>query len=153
MNSNRQSGKINILALASIAIVGMIAASLVFAKEDPASVGVQFMDALSKQNVDKLTELSYIDKTDPASVEEEKKRLREQWDFCVNKAGKHYMFLWNVTGATTTSTGQASVVVMMNKGGPNGYDEKYQLPMEKANDKWKVDVRSMSKTMFPALPQ
>jgi hypothetical protein len=152
MNSNRQSGKVSLLALAFVAIIGMIIASFAFAKEDAAAVGAQFMDALARHDVDKLTELSLIEKTDPAGIEEEKKLLRSQWDFSVNTAGKHYPFFWKITNATTATENHSTVVVQINKGGPNGYDEKYELSLEKSGGKWKVDVRSISKTMFPALP-
>lgn len=152
MNSNRRSGKVSLLALAFIAIIGMIIASFAFAKEDAGAVGAQFMDALARHDVEKLVELSYIESTDPAKIEEEKKDLRAQWDFSVNVAGKHYPFFWTITGANNATETHSSVVVQINKGGPNGYDEKYELPLEKVNNKWKVDVKAISKTMFPALP-
>lgn len=152
MSSKRQSGKISLLGLAVLAIIGMIVASLFLAKEDPQAVGAQFMDALARHDVDKLTALSYTGKTDPAAVEEEKKRLHAQWDFCVNVAGKHFPFLWKVSSATTATDTHGSVTVQITKGGPSGYEEKYELPLEKEGDKWVVDVGAISRTMFPALP-
>jgi hypothetical protein len=153
MNSNRQSGKINILALAFLAIVGMIVASLAFAKEDPSAVGAQFMDALARHDVDKLTELSYVDKETPAEIEAAKKHLREQWDFSVNVAGQHYPFFWKISNSNKATESNATVTVQISKGGPNAYDEKYELPLLRSNDKWKVDATGISRTMFPALPQ
>jgi hypothetical protein len=153
MKSNRRSGRISILGLAVFAIVGMILASMVFAKEDPSSVGAQFMDALARHDVDKLTELSYVDQSNPGAAEETRKRLREQWTFSVKVAGQYYTFFWRITGATTTSDTTGSVIVQLNKGGPNAYDEKFELPLAKSGDKWKVDVTQISRVMFPALPE
>lgn len=153
MNTNRQSGKINLLALAFLAIAGMIVASLAFAKEDPAAVGAQFMDALARHDVDKLTELSYVEDSNGVSLEDARKQLREQWDFSVNTAGKHYPFKWTTSGSIKSTETEATVIVQINKGGPNGYDEKYELPLEKHDGKWKVIVTAISQTMFPALPR
>ncbi len=153
MKSHRQAGRISILGLAIFAIVGMIVASMVFAKEDPSSVGAQFMDALARHDVDKLTELSYVDQSSPTEAEKTKARLREQWTFSVKVAGQHYPFFWRISGATTTSDNSGSVIVQINKGGPNGYDEKFELPLAKSGDKWKVDVTQISRVMFPALPE
>jgi hypothetical protein len=152
MNRNRQSGKFNPLALAFVAIVGMIVASLAFAKEDASAVGAQFMDALARHDAEKLTELSFIEKSEKVSAEEARKQLFEQWNFSVNTAGKHYPFVWKSSGSIKSTDTEATVIVMINKGGPNGYDEKYELPMEKVDGKWKVVASSISRTMFPALP-
>ncbi len=149
----RQSGKINLLTLAFVAIIGMVVASLFFAKEDPQAIGAQFMDALARHDAKKLTELSYTGKTDPASIETEKKRLFSDWDFCVNTAGKHFPFYWRITNSVVSSESTASVTVQISKGGPQGYEEKYELPLIKEGGKWVIEVGSVSRTMFPALPR
>jgi hypothetical protein len=152
MKSNRKSGKISLLVVAMVAVGGMILASMVFAKEDPSAVGGQFMDALARHDFDKLTELSHIDSTDPATIESEKKRLREEWNFSVNVAGQHYPFVWRITSSTTASPDTASVAVQVSKGGPGGVEEKFELPLEKSGGKWKVVAGSISRLMFPAMP-
>lgn len=152
MNSTRESGKIGLLGLGTVAIVGMIVASFFFAKEDPSAIGGQFMDALARHDVDKLTELSYVGKADPASAEAEKKRLHDEWNFSVNTAGEHYGFTWRITGSTVANDDHATVTMQINKGGPSGYDEKYELPLEKVSNKWFVDVGAIARTMFPSLP-
>ena len=153
MKSNRESGKIGLLTVAAVVIVGMIFVSFLFAKEDPASVGSQFMDALARHDVDKLTELSLVGKTDPATADAEKKKLRAQWEFCVKTAGQHYAFMWKITGSNNATDDHATVIVQINKSGANGYDEKYELPLEKVSNKWLVSVPGISKTMFPGLPE
>ncbi len=153
MNSNRKSGKINFLTLGVVAVVGLIVASLFLAREDPSAVGVQFMDALSRRNVDQLTSLSYIGKTDPAGIESARKKLHDQWDFAVNTAGLHYFFTWRVSNSLTSTPTTATVTVMVTKVGPSAYEEKYELPLEKEGDKWKVDAYAISHSMYPGLPE
>ena len=140
------------LGLAVLAIAGMIVASLFFAKEDPQAVGGQFMDALARHDVEKLTALSYTGKTTPSEVEAEKKRLHDEWNFCVNVAGEHFPFLWKISNSTVATDGQATVTVQVTKGGPMGYEEKYELPLEKENGKWAIIPGQISRTMFPSLP-
>ena len=152
MSSQRQSGKISLLGLAGFAIFAMIVASLFLAKEDPQAVGAQFMDALARHDVDKLTELSYTGKTDPAEIAAEKKKLHDQWDFCVNVAGQHFPFVWKVSASNSATDNRATVTVMITKGGASSYEEKYELPLEKEGGKWVVDAMAISRTMFPALP-
>ena len=152
MKSKRQSGKISLLGLGGAAIVAMIVASLFLAKEGPAAVGGQFMDALARRDVDKLTELTYIQSTDPKEIEGERKRIHDQWDFSVNVAGQHFPFLWRATSSSSSTDTSATVTVMFTRGTPDGYEEKYELPLEKVNGKWFVNVSSISRAMFPALP-
>ena len=153
MNSSRQSGKISLLSLGAVAIVAMIAASMAFAKEDPSAVGAQFMDALARHDVDKLTELSMVSKTDPAGIEAEKKRLHDDWAFSVNVAGEHYPFTWRITESAAATDTHSAVTVQITKLVANDYEEKYELTLEKVNNKWMVDVGAISRTMFPALPK
>ena len=147
-----QSGKISLLGLAVLAIIGMILASLFFAKEDPKAVGAQFMDALARHDVEKLTSLSYTGETDTSKTEVAKKELHAKWDFCVNVAGQHFPFLWKVANSNMATENEGSVTVMVTKGGPMGYEEKYELPLQKEGGKWVVRVSEISRTMFPGLP-
>lgn len=153
MSWNRKSGKVSILGLGAVAMVGLIVASLFFAKEDPASIGTQFMDALARHDVEKLTSLTYIGKSNPTEFEAEQKKFHDQWDFCVNTAGEHFFFRWKIAASSTASPTSGSVTVMVEKVGPGSYEEKYELPMEKEGDKWKIDATSISRTMFPGLPE
>ena len=152
MSSPRQSGKISLLSVAVAAIFVMIIASLFLAKEDPQAVGAQFMDALARHDVDKLTELSFTGKTDPQEVAAEKKKLHDQWDFCVNVAGQHFGFLWKVSAATLATDNHGSVTVMLTKAGPSSYEEKYELPLEKEGGRWVIDAGAISRNMFTGLP-
>jgi hypothetical protein len=152
MNFKRLSGKISLLGLGAMAIVALIIASLVLSKEGPTAVGGQFMDALARHDVNKLTELTYIQASDPKEIEAERKRIRDQWDFSVNVAGQHYPFFWRITSSNNATDTTASVSMQITRASADGYDEKYELPLEKVNGKWLVNVGSISRAMFPALP-
>jgi hypothetical protein len=151
----RNSGKINILTIGVVAMVGLFSAAFLLAKEDAQSSGAKFMDALARHDVDRLVELSYIGETDPAKIEETKKKLKEDWDFCVNKAGKHFLFTWKISASSKSSPTQATVALKINRApaGGSGYDEKFELPMELEGGQWKVDVGGINAEMFPALPR
>lgn len=153
----RQLGKINFLVLGLAMMVIMFVAALALAKESLESTGVRFMDALARHDVEKLVELSYIGETDVTKIDARKKRLREEWDFSVNTAGKYFSFAWRVTSGTKSSekSGAVTVQVIRNlKGGSvGGYEEKFELPMEFEDGKWKVEVGAINRDMFPALPR
>lgn len=155
LNSNmRSSGRVNFLTLGVVLIVGLMGAAVFFAKESPQTVAVNFMDALARHDVKKLTELSLIGESDPAAAEAKRKKLEEQWDYCVNFAGKHFPFTWRVTAANASTENAATATVQMTPDAvnPASYEQKFDIPLEKEGGKWKVDVGGISKVMFPALP-
>ncbi|HLO98886.1 MAG TPA: hypothetical protein VK171_09860 [Fimbriimonas sp.] len=150
----RISGRVNFLALGAILMVGLMVAAVLLAKETPQTAAVNFMDALARHDVKKLTELSYIGESDPAAAEAKRQRLEKDWDYSVNDAGRHFTFTWRVTAANATTERTATATVQMTPDAvlPSSYEQKFDLPMEKEGGKWKVDVGGMSKLMFPALP-
>lgn len=147
--------RINFLAVGLGAMVVLVIGAFALAKEEPSAVAAQFMSALAKHDVNKLTELSYIGKTQPAEIEAAREKLRKDWDFAVNTAGKYYTFAWRISASGVASSDHASVTLQIQKNitGDAPYDEKYELPMEKEGDKWKVVVGGISSEMFPALPR
>lgn len=146
--TTRRAGRIPWITLFLVAVVLAVAAGFVFAQRSPATVGSEFMDALARGDVGKLTDLSKIG-DDP------KEEVRKKWDFAVNKAGPYYRFLWTVAGAEETKADQALVRVKVQRNVANGgsYDENYQLPLVKTNDGWKVEVGGINREMFPGLPR
>jgi hypothetical protein len=155
LNPNmRISGRVNFLALGAILMVGLMVAAILLAKETPQTAAVNFMDALARHDVKKLTELSLINESDPAAAEAKRKKLEKEWDFSVNEAGRHFPFTWRVTSAnaTTETTGTATIQMLQDAVNPASYEMKFDIPLEKEGGKWKVDVGGISKLMFPALP-
>lgn len=129
-------------ALGLVLIFGLLA----FSKQSPATVGSQFMSALAEGNVDKLTDLTYM----PGS---EKNEIREKWEYATKVAGKHYIFNWQIKGDSQSDERTASVRVEVDKN-MQGYGDAYGLDIRKDEDgKWKVDVRSISREMYPGLPR
>ncbi len=106
------------------------------------------MTALSKGDVDTLTKMSLLgDKTEP--------EMHKEWEFAVNTAGKHYRFFWRITSELVSDENSGSVRMQISRNidSPSTYEEAFQLPMQKVNGEWKVDVRGISREMFPALPR
>jgi hypothetical protein len=155
MKEMRIRGAVNFLWLGLILMLVLIVGAFALAKEEPGSVAAQFMSALAKHDVEKLTDLSYIGKTEPAEIESSREKLKKSWDFCVNTAGKHYTFAWRTSASRKSSENSASVTLQVQRNIANGgsYDEKYELPMEQEGGKWKVVVSGISSDMFPGLPR
>ena len=149
----RNSGRVNFLTLGLGTMVVLVIVAFAFAREGLDSVGVRFMDALARHDVDQLVEMSYIGTSDPVKIEERKKKLRSEWDFAVNTAGKHYAFVWKVVSYTKQNETSGAVALKVTRNVFNGgYEEKFELPREQENGKWKVVVSGVSRDLFPALP-
>jgi hypothetical protein len=154
MNKMRNSGRISTLTIGVLAMVAMIGGAFLFAKPDASSAAATFMDGLARGDVKTLVDLSLIGKTNPTEIEQAKKKLTDEWDFAVNTAGKHYIFLWKISGSVKASDTHASVIMKVTKTPQlGGYEEKFELPMEQEGGKWKVDVGGISTELFPALPR
>ena len=155
MKDMRIRGGVNFLALGLVLMVVLIVGAFALAKEEPAAVAAQFMSALAKHDAAKLSELTYIGKSDPAEIEKAREQIKKDWDFCVNTAGKYYTFSWRLSGSRKSSEDSASATlqVMRNLESGSAYDEKFELPMEKEGGRWKVAVGAISSEMFPGLPR
>lgn len=108
------------------------------------------MTALAKGDVDTLTKMTYLG----ANTSED--QIRKEWNFACNTAGKHYVFMWRITSSMEQDPGKVGSVQMQvtrNANTPGSYEEGFQLPMLKVNGQWKVDVRGISRQMYPALPR
>ena len=130
--------------IAAVVLVG----GFFLAKESVGTVGTRFMDALARGDVETLTKMSYIGDRPEAEI-------RKDWDFAVNNAGRHYRFAWKFLGSEQTGpeAGNVRLDIQRNLDKGGSYDEKFQLPLIKVGDVWKIDVRSVSRDMFPALPR
>lgn len=146
--SVRNAGRISPLALFGVVAVALIGAGFFFVQQSVATVGSQFMDALARGDVNKLTEMSYM-------ADLPKEEIRKRWDFTVNKAAPYYRFTWAITdsGETAGNAGYVRLNVTRNAGTPGGYDEPFELPLLKIDGQWKVDVRAISRDMYPGLPR
>ncbi|RYG34446.1 hypothetical protein EON81_15510 [bacterium] len=144
---NRQAGRVNFIAIGAVACLLMIIAVFALGKQSPTEVGVKFMSALATGDSATLTDLTYLGETP-------KEEVRKEWDFATQEAGKYYRFVWKVTGYSQPSDQEASIRLQVIRNlESGGYEENFQLPLIKQNDKWFVDVRAISREMYPALPR
>lgn len=143
-----QAGRVNVLAIGGIVCLALIVFVLFAGRESTATVGARFMTALAKGDVDTLTQMSFMGDETPDQV-------RKQWDYTVHGVGQYYRFRWHITGTSQANDNTAAVLLQVarNADTPSAYDENYQLPLVKVNGGWKVDVRNISRDMFPALPR
>lgn len=155
MRDMRIRGGVNFLLLGCVLMAVLVIGAFAFAKEEPSSVAAQFMSALAKHDANRLTELSYIGKTEPAEIEAAREKLKKDWDFCVNTAGKYYTFAWRISASSKSTPTSATVTLQVSRNVANGgaYDEKYELPMEQEGGKWRVVASGISSDMFPGLPR
>ncbi|HRK21582.1 MAG TPA: DUF4878 domain-containing protein [Fimbriimonadaceae bacterium] len=142
-----RSGKAHWLTIVGILSVVAIGALMLFARDSAGSSAGQFMTALGKGDVDTLTKLSYIEGVPSEEV-------RKKWEFTTD-VGKHYMFRWRIVNITQSDdkTAAATMQVTRNSAAASGYEEKFQLPLVKIGDDWKVDVTAISRGLYPALPR
>lgn len=148
MKSMRQSGRINVVALIGgfIALVFAAALSISFLKESPGTVTGKFLTALAKGDVDTLTNLTY-------GGTMSKEEVKKEWEFSLS-VSKYYRFRWSVVAESTADDKSASVRTQIARNlGPNSYDENFGIPLVQDKGGWKVDVKGMSRSIFPSLPR
>jgi hypothetical protein len=141
----KQSGRISLVSLLSVVGIAMIVMVLAFSRESLDSIGARFMSALAKGDAKELAKLTYISGAEPAEIE-------KMWEESVNGLGKHYRFVWKVNGSTQASPTSGSVRLGVDRNPPN-YEENFQLPMIQVDGKWLVDVRGISRQMYPLMPK
>lgn len=147
----RRSGRVGIVTVMVLAVVvGIVFIGiLIFGnRNSPTSEATKFMDALAQSNVKELTNLTYMPGETRAQIE-------KKWDFTVNVAGKYYVFTWYPTGEKKASANSAGVVIEYTADArkPGSYPQESSIPMVRVKGKWKVDIRSMDRNIYPGLPR
>lgn len=147
MNRNA-SGRVSIPLL--IAVVCLVVTGLVIANartEDEVKAGKEWLYAFGEGNLDRITELSFMDGLTP-------EQKRAEWKKTLDRA-KYYTYVWNVKRSVKTTDTEATITLGFWRNATKGgsYEEKYELPLRKVDGKWLVDVRGISRSMFPALPR
>jgi hypothetical protein len=144
----KRAARVNWILLFAVVAALFFVSLFFFASEPPTGVANRFMVALAKGDVDTLTRMTYAPGRD-------EKGIRDQWDWAVNKAGPHYRFRWQVLGATQADQDTANVRLFVERNLAHGgsYEERFEIPLVRHENEWKVDVRSISREMFPGLPR
>jgi len=141
-------GRANWLTIAGVAGLAAIIFLFALTGESAQAVGTRFMAALAKGDVKTLTDISYAPGTEPEELE-------KQWDYAVNTAGKHYRFVYKIvtTSNANDETATVRMMVVRNVDSDQGYEEKFELPMVKKDGRWRVEIRSLDRRIFPQLPR
>ena len=144
----RRSGRVSVIGIMAVIGIAMLLVVLFFSKQSLSNAGSQFMDALARGDVDKLTDLTVLGSESPDQI-------RKQWEFATHVAGRNYSFRWRVTNELQISpdSGSVQLSVERNFGTGGSYEQNYALPMVKVDNKWKVDVGNISREMYPGLPK
>lgn len=145
---NRQSGRINFIAILAVVGALLIVAVLFMGKQSPSEAGARFMSALAKGDAATLTDMTYMGDTP-------KSEIRKKWDFATGDVSKYYRFAWKIMGTSEPNDHEAAVrlQVLRNLDSGGSYEENFQLPMLKQNGQWLVDVKAINREMYPALPR
>jgi hypothetical protein len=141
-----RSGRISLVLLASLLSVALIVVLVVVSGPSPRTAAEQFMSALAKGDVDRLTELSIVH-------DKSKNEIHKEWELAV-KYGQTYTFSWEV-GSVQQQGDTASVRVDVTPTifGTAPYAQPKPLQLQKVNGVWKVDVAEATRDMYPYLPQ
>lgn len=143
----KRSGRVSIILIITVVLVAAALGLFLLAGESPTGVGTKFLTALANGNTKTLAELSYMEGKTPSEVEEAWKETYE--------ASKYWYFAYQVKGSTEQDDSSATVRLgwVKNASNPSAFEENFALPMIKVDGKWKVDVRAISREMYPNLPQ
>lgn len=144
----KRAGRVNWMVMVATAGAIAILAIAFLSGESATSVAGRFMEALGKGDVNALTELSYMDGNTPDQI-------KKKWEYTTTVPGKYYRFKWQLLNESTPAPDEAIVRLWVwrdfNTGG--SYEENYQITLVKKDGKWKVDVLSLNRTMYPGLPR
>lgn len=130
--------------LALLVVVGL----LMFSEESPEVATNKFLVALAKADTKTLARVSHMEGISEPELE-------KKWDKTVNQVAKHFIFTWRVVASSQASPERASVDLQFTKNldNPSSYEEKFGIPLEKIDGKWKVLVSELDREMFPGLPR
>jgi hypothetical protein len=135
-----------IIALGLLGII-VIPIVLFMLGKSPEAAAKEFMAALAAGDVDTLTEMTYL--PDPESD------IKEQWQETFETTAKNYVFGWQF-GTTEKDRDDRAVVrvIVTEFRGPETHEnDQANIPLIRKDDKWMVDMRSLSRTFFPGLPR
>lgn len=143
----KRSGRASIVVVLTVALVAVVVGLFLLGGESPSGVAGKFLTALAKGDAKTLADLSYMEGLSSEQVEQKWKATHE--------ASKYWVFQFLVKDTKEQDSGNSTVVLEWVKNASSGgaYPEKFELPMTKRDGKWKVDVRGMSREMYPSLPR
>ncbi len=143
--AGRRSGRVNVVLIGAIACALLMGTLfLLMGQESMSTVGIRFMSALARRDAKTLASISHIEgKTSDDLVKE--------WQRTLDRA-KNFRFKWQILGSEEAGPDSGSVRLEVERN-EEGYGNKYQLPLRRDGDRWKVEVRGISREMYPYLPR
>jgi hypothetical protein len=143
----KRSGRASIVVVITVALVAAVLGLFLLAGESPSGVAGKFLGALARGDTKTLTDLSYMEGLSPAEIEQRWKDTHEN--------SKYWIFAYSIKDTKQQNPTNTTVVLdwVKNAVSPSSYGEKFELPMVKVDGRWKVDVRGISREMYPSLPR
>lgn len=143
-----RSGRINWLLAATAAVVLGIVAVFMSGGESARGAADRFMVALAKADVKTLADMSFY------RPERPREQVEAEWKQTL-EYGKYYRFIWQQRTEDRLGGDRARVglAVVRNAADENAYEENFNIDLVKVDGKWKVDVASISRDMYPGLPR
>jgi hypothetical protein len=144
----RIAGRINLMLLGVVIVVGLIAVFLFAGRGGPTETANKFMIALSRGDVDDLMKLTFVRNGEDAA-------MRKDYEFATQEASRYYTFIWRVKDEKQANDNTASVQlsVIRNVVRPGSFEENFEIPLVRTDGKWLVDVVSINGDLYPALPR
>lgn len=144
----RRAGRVHWIVLALLGSALLALAMLALSADSPRSAANRFLVALARGEAQALADLSYFEPPrEPAAV-------RELWAKTLDR-GAYFRFVWRIRGTTELPNDRATVGIQFvrDAGSRYAYEENFSLDMVRDQGRWKVDVMSLSREMYPGLPR
>jgi hypothetical protein len=141
-------GRVNWIILSVLVLTALIVFLAFFGGEAPSTAANRFLLALGKGDVETLTEMSYF------KPERPREQVEADWKKTLSYS-RHFLFMWRVKSDRRPTPDRAIVALLFVKDArrSGSYEENFILDLVKVDGKWKVDVQSINREMFPALPR
>jgi predicted outer membrane protein len=143
----KRSGRVSLVLIAALAIVAAVVALFMLAGDSPSGVAGRFLSALAKGDTKTLAELSYMEGLSQSEIESKWKATHD--------SSKYWVFAYAIKDVKEQDANNATVNLDWVKdiAGVSPEEGKAELPMVKREGKWLVDVRAISRNLYPFLPQ
>lgn len=143
----KRSGRVSLVLIVALAVAAAVVALFLMAGDSPSGVAGRFLTALAKGDTKTLTELSYMEGLSDDQI-------AAKWK-ATNESSKYWAFGYSIKDVKDQDANNSTVTLRWVKDaiGTAPEEIKAELPMVKKDGKWKVDVRGMSRQMYPFLPQ
>lgn len=145
----KRPGKANLIVVLGIlcAVLLLGAVFLLQGQDSPAGAVNRFLTAIGNADVDGILANSTFG-GEPDDV------VRKKWEATLHRT-EYFRFSWRIkrTVLPTDDEAVVGVEVFKNFGLPNVTQETVQVEVTKENGGWKVDAKSLSRDLFPALPR